>query len=369
LTSWLAVSNFLFIMHPSSFYDLQACYVYTPLYGPYSLSEALEGLFFYSLDEFRDSVSIGSKRTLQHELISELSNVVDDLQDYLLYFSSEFLISPLKLPDFIKELRASYSSFEHLTVYWGALINHLVIARKIIEHNFWPHLFQPAIDNLAGLQNFGRPCSFALPQTSWNKSSTSTSTFISAFWTNSTPYTTDPLLELEHPTLNVQSQHLQLAPSETDPTGSKQGCALSLRLDTTPSTHSGSHHTWISLNSQPSVAPHKSHFPLTGKVCPDKVLGLLNCTVTAQRSGSSTLTCMSGMREFVDSKNNVEVKEMDEHITEETEVAAEGDEVNTVLCIHSLPIQLTAILGNGFATVSTRTSSSIMASLPSSTLS
>ena len=144
-------------MHPSSFYNLQACYIYTPLYGPYSLSEALEGLLFYPLDEFWDSVSIGSKRTLWHELISELSNVVDDLQDYLIYFSSNFLISPLNLPDFIKELQASYSRFEHLTVYWGALINHLVIAHKIIEHNFWPHLFQPAIDNPAGLQRFGRP--------------------------------------------------------------------------------------------------------------------------------------------------------------------------------------------------------------------
>ena len=37
---------FIFIMHPSSFYDLQARYVYTPLHGPYSLSEALEGLLF-----------------------------------------------------------------------------------------------------------------------------------------------------------------------------------------------------------------------------------------------------------------------------------------------------------------------------------
>ena len=37
-------------MHPSSFYDLQAHYTYTSLYGPYSLSEALEGPTLYSLD-------------------------------------------------------------------------------------------------------------------------------------------------------------------------------------------------------------------------------------------------------------------------------------------------------------------------------
>jgi len=141
-------------MHVSSFYDLQACYIYTPLYGPYSLSEAL-GLLSYSLDESQDSISIGLKRTLRHELISKLRNVVDDLQDYLIYFSSKFLISPLNLPDFIKELQVSHNSFKYLTVYWGALITRLVIACKIVEGNFWPHLFQPAINNLAALQKLG----------------------------------------------------------------------------------------------------------------------------------------------------------------------------------------------------------------------
>ena len=91
-------------MHPSSFYDLRARYVYTPLHGPYSLSEALEGLISYSLDESRDSIPIGSQRILHHELISELSNVVDDLQGYLIYFSSQFLITPLNSPDLVKEL-------------------------------------------------------------------------------------------------------------------------------------------------------------------------------------------------------------------------------------------------------------------------
>ena len=58
-------------MHPSSFYDLQARYVYTSLHGPYSLSKALEGLISYSLDESRDSILIGSQRILHHALISE----------------------------------------------------------------------------------------------------------------------------------------------------------------------------------------------------------------------------------------------------------------------------------------------------------
>jgi len=138
-------------MHPSSFYDLRARYIYTPLYGPYSLSEALEGLIFYSLNESRDSILIGLKRTLRHELVSELSNVIDDLQDYLLYFSSKFLIFPLNSLDIIKELRASHDKFKHLIVCWGAIVACLTIARKIVERNFWPHLFQPAINNLAAL--------------------------------------------------------------------------------------------------------------------------------------------------------------------------------------------------------------------------
>ena len=90
-------------MHPSSFYDLWALYVYTPLYGP-SLSEALEGLFSFPLNESRDFILIGPKISLWHELVSELSNVVDDLQDYLIYFSSKFLISPLNSLDLIMEL-------------------------------------------------------------------------------------------------------------------------------------------------------------------------------------------------------------------------------------------------------------------------
>ena len=139
-------------MHPLSFYNLQARYVYTPLYGPYSLSEALDGLIFYSLNKYWDSISIGSKQSLWHELVSELSKVIDDLQDHLIYFSSRFLISPSNSPDLIKELQVNHNGFKYLTICWGALITRLVIAHEIIEFNFWPHLFQPTIDNLVALQ-------------------------------------------------------------------------------------------------------------------------------------------------------------------------------------------------------------------------
>ena len=136
-------------MHPSSFYDLRARYVYTPLHGPYSLSEALEGLISYPLNESRDSISVGSKRYLRHELISELSNVVDDLQDYLLYFFSTFPIFPSNSLDLIKELQASCDEFEHLSICWGAMISHLITTHKIVEKNFWRHLFQWNINKLA----------------------------------------------------------------------------------------------------------------------------------------------------------------------------------------------------------------------------
>ena len=187
-------------MHPSSFYDLQARYVYTPLYGPYSLSEALEGLVFYSLNESRGSISIGSKRTLHHKLISELSNVVDDLQDYLIYFSSKFLISPSDSPDLLKELRAGCHGFEPLSVYWGAIITRLIIARKTVERNFWPHLFQPTINNQTVHPRLLRWLPSLSPNTAWNKSPPSTSAYIKA------PSTAHSPLKVQCLRLHVQSE-------------------------------------------------------------------------------------------------------------------------------------------------------------------
>ena len=221
-------------MHPLSFYDLQAHYVYTPLHGPFSLFEALEGLLFYPLDELRDSIAIGSKRTLRHELIFELSNVVDDLQEYLLYFSSEFLISPLNLPDFIKELRAGYGRFEHLTVYWGALISRLTIARGIIEHNFWPHLFHPAGSNPAALQGLGRHPSFVSPNMELDESSTSTIAFIPSTRMDSAPRSTCSLSELECLPPNIQSECPPTMPSKIDPMGGKGDHTSSRMFNSTP---------------------------------------------------------------------------------------------------------------------------------------
>ena len=179
-------------MHASSFYDLRARYVYTPLHGPYSLSEALEGLISYSLDESRDSISISSERILHHELISELSNVVDDLQGYLIYFSSQFLISPLNSPDLVKELRASHNGFKYLSICWGAIITRIIIAHRIVEQDFWPHLFHPTIDELAAFQRFKQTPSSLLPNTSLDKPSisapASVSTFTSPSHLDTTPH-------------------------------------------------------------------------------------------------------------------------------------------------------------------------------------
>ena len=183
---WLSLFSFL-IMHPSSFYDLQARYIYTPLHGPYSLSEALEGLIFYSLNISQDFIPIGSKRSLWHELVSELSNVVDDLQDYLAYFSSTFLISPSDSLDLIKELWTNFDSFKYPIVCWGAPITCLVTARQIVECNFWPHFFQPAIDNLADLQRLGQLSSIS-PNAALDKLSVHVSALVSPSCKVSAPY-------------------------------------------------------------------------------------------------------------------------------------------------------------------------------------
>ena len=203
-TSWPAVSFFPFIMPPSSFYDLQARYIYTPLYGPYSLSEALEGLISLPLNESRDFILIGPKISLWHELISELSNVVDDLQDYLVYFSSRFLISPSVSPDLIKDLRTSCDDFKYLIICWGALITRLVTIRKIVESNFWPHFFRPSINKPASLQKLKQRPPFVLPNVSWKKSFTPVSpTSLPSSRIHSTPHSPHCLLDLQRLPLNV----------------------------------------------------------------------------------------------------------------------------------------------------------------------
>ena len=245
-------------MHPSSFYNLWACYIYTPLYGPYSLSEALEGLISYSLEESQDSISIGLKRTLRHEL----GNIVDDLQDYLVYFSSKFLIFPINSPNLIKELQASHDKFKHLFVCWGAIVACLVTTRKIVEGHFWPHLFQLAINNLVALQRFGPP-SLVLPNMTSKKSFAPMSGFISTSHIDSTPCSPYCPLESQRLPFNVQSERPPSMPSKTNPTGGREGCALSLIQDTTSTsseTRSGPHPTRILSSCQHSDSPFNLRF-------------------------------------------------------------------------------------------------------------
>ena len=250
-------------MHPSSFFDLRAHYIFTPLHGPYSLSEALEGLIFYPLNESWDLILIGSKTFLRHELISELSNVVDDLQDYLLYFSSTFLISPPTSPDLIRELRASHNGFKYISICWGAIISRLAIARRIVEHNFWPHFFHPTIDNPSAFQGLGRPPSSILPNVS-SLDKLSVSTFTSAFTfpssVDSTPRSLYYLLESQQLLLNVQRERPQMMPSKTGLTGGEENRTSSLKLNTT-TTPSGLHPTQAPSNCQPSDNSLTSHVP------------------------------------------------------------------------------------------------------------
>ena len=345
-------------MHPSSFYDLWARYTYTPLYGPYSLSEALEGLIFYSLNESQDSISIGSKRTLQHELILELSNVTDDLQDYLIYFSSNFLIFPLNSSDLFKELRAGCDGFEPLSIHWGAIITHLVVACKIVEHNFWPLLFQPVINNPTSFPRRQHP-PFAFPNVSSDKSpaSTSASTFISSPHMDNSPCFQYCLLQSHRLPFNVQSEHPQTIPSMLNPTGGKEDHSLSLRLDNTP-LPSKSHHTRFLSNGQPLVASLKLCFPPTGENRLDEAPTLQNHTISAQWPGNSTSVHTSNAREPGSLKKVEKVAEIDEQITRETGVAAEGDEVTTAWYAHPHPTQLTStqaeVIGE-LATVPSRT--------------
>jgi len=354
-------------MHPSSFYDLRARYIYTPLYGPYSLSEALEGLISYSLEESRDSISIGLKRTLRHELVSELRNVIDDLQDYLVYFSSKFLISPLNSLDFIKELQASHDEFKHLIVCWGAIVACLATARKIVERNFWPHLFQPTINDPAVLQKSRRLSSSVLPNATLDKLSAHASTLISPSHTVSAPYSTHGPLEVRCQSFNAQSP--QPMPSKSNPTGDEEDCVSSLRLDTTP-TSSVSLPSRISLNHQLSITSLNLDFSATCEARSDEASTQLNRTSAVQHTGSSTPAHASNAREPGKLKNNAKVVGSNGQPTKGIEVTVRGDEVTEVPCPRFHPVQLTPIQGKaarGFVPVSTRLPSLSMAPGPSST--
>ena len=278
-------------MHPSSFYDLWARYIYTSLHGPYSLSEALEGLISYPLNESQDSISISSKRSLRHELILELSNVVDDLQGYLVYFSSQFLISPSNSLDLEQELRASHDRFRCLSICWEAIVTRIAIARGIVEHDFWPHLFQPAISNLAPSQRFGQPPAVILPNASYNKSPMFTSAF-SPLHMNSTPHRPphSPYWPLESRRLRVneQSECPEIPPSKAGP---RIGARTSFsRLDS-PSAPFGSLHSRIPSNRQPSDTFPQSCLPQVYKDClndicrsPNHSKFATHCTTSAQAS-------------------------------------------------------------------------------------
>ena len=335
--------NFLLILHPSSFYDLRARYIYTPLYGPYSLSEALEGLVFYSLDESQDSISIGSKRTLRHELISELSNVTDDLQDYLIYFSSNFLIFPLNSPDLFKELRAGCDGFEPLSIRWGAIIARLVVARKIVEHNFWPHLFRPAIDNLAGLQRLRRRLPFASPNAPLSKSSAFASAFIPSSYADGSPRSPYCLSDSQRSPFGAQSELPQTMPSITYHTGGKEDHTSSRRLDSTPTPTSGSCPTRILSKSQISATPLESRFPQVVEDCPDEVLALPLDTIAAQRFNQSTVAHSSEKLELGHSNDDAKAAGIYEQVTRGLEATVEGEDVTIVPYAHLHSMQLTSI--------------------------
>ena len=357
-------------MHPSSFFDLRARYIYTPLHGPYSLSEALEGLIFYSLDESRDSISIGSQRILRHELISELSNVVDDLQGYLIYFSSQFLISPLNSPDLVKELRASHNGFKYLSICWGAIITRIIIARRIVEQDFWPHLFHPTIDELAAFQRFKQTPSSLLPNASLDKPSISApasiSTFTSPSHLDTAPHSSYCPLELRRLPLNVQSECPQTTPSKANPTVRKEDHPSSLTLDIPP-TPPGLQLIQIPSKHQPSDTSLESRLPQVFEDRPDKVFALPNHTSAAYCSPSLTSTHTSDARESGNSKGKERITGIDEKFAEKIAVAGEREQAIEVPCTPSPPIQLTAVQGSatrGLATMPTRTS---MGSQPLST--
>ena len=361
--------HFSFLMHPSSFYDLRARYVYTPLYGPYSLSEALEGLIFYSLNESRDFILIGSKRSLRHELVSELSNVVHDLQDYLIYFSSKFLISPSNSTYFIEELRGRHEGIKCVSSCWGAIITRLAVARKIVEGYLWPHLFLPAINNLEALQRLKRPPSSTLPDVQRGKSSIPVSRFILPPRWDSIPSSANPLSGAQRLPFDVRSERPRTRPSKTDLTIGDEDRALFSRFDATPSP-SELHQTRIPSNDHTLVVPLKSHSSLTYEDRSDEDYPPPNHPSATRCFYSSTPTRASSTRDSGNSKVDAKVGEVDEQDMGEKDVAAEGEGVTMVPCTLSPPVQLTCVPGSAakaLVTTPASTSSSTIASWPTST--
>ena len=91
----------------------------------------------------------------------------------------------------------------------------------------------------------------------------------------------------------------------------------------------------------------------------DKVFAPLDRSIIAQRSCSSTSTHTSNTRDLGNLKDNAKIGGPNEQVTEEVEVAKEG-EVTQVPCTHSPSIQLTPVQGEvtrGLNMVSTRKSS------------
>ena len=353
-------------MHPSSFYDLRAHYIYTPLHGPYSLSEALEGLIFYPLNESRDFIFIGSKRSLRHELVSELSNVVDDLHDYLLYFSSTFLISPPTSLDLIKELRTSYLGFKYISICWGAIITRLTIARGIVEHNFWPHFFHQTINNPSVFQGFGRPPSSIMLDKSF--ASVSAFAFTSPSHMDSTPHSQCYPLERQPQPLNAQNDYperLRTMPSDVNPTGGKQDRTLSSTLKIPP-THSGSHVTQVPSKCQLPDISLGSHVPWIFEDRLEEVLALPKHTDAAHSSCSSTSVRAGDTKGLGRLEDNTKVVRTDGQVSEGLEGVTDGEEAIRMSYAHPHPVQLTTTHRKLVMTPA-RTASSSMVSRPTST--
>ena len=272
---------------------------------------------------------------------------------------------PLEFTGFHRRITSKSWQVQTYYCLLGAIIACLVIAHKIIEQYFWPHLFQPVIDNPPALQRLRQPPSLVSPNTSWNKSPVFTSAFISPSHTNNTlhqpPHAPYCLLESQCLQVNKQSEHTQSTPSETDLTGGKEGSASFLRLDTMP-TPFRLCTTPISLNHQPSITSLRSHFSTISEAGSDKAFAQSNHASTTQHSGSSTPPHAGGTQEPGNLKDNTKAGEVDKQVMGEIEVAAGGKGVMMVPCTHTPPIQLTTIQGNttrGLTTVSTRTSSSL----------